>query len=265
MSELVSIEVIKEDLLRNISEKYNIDYNNLLIDLEQLSITKTVKSKYFCNHNFFNEDSEQSFYWAGFIAADGCVFSKNLNIKKIIISLSDKDEEHLFKFKSNINFTGPISKSTTKRINKKWKDSTKCTITISSYKLFDSLKRFNIVPNKTNILTFPNHLKEHPLINHFMRGYVDGDGSFYINKNRRRVCFELRGTYGFLKDYQHILENNLNKRTKVKITIPDSTSKIKYSGIKIMPSLVDFLYKDATIFMERKYNIAKKCYIRDSI
>jgi len=30
---------------------------------------------YGCNDDFFKEETEASFYWAGFIAADGCMVS----------------------------------------------------------------------------------------------------------------------------------------------------------------------------------------------
>lgn len=44
------------------------------------------------------------------------------------------------------------------------------------------------------------------------------------------------------------------------MTTPDSTSKLKYSGKKILPKIVDFLYKDATIYFQRKYDIANLSY-----
>lgn len=40
--------------------KYNIPY-------------KTKIRQYNVNHNYFSEETEESFYWAGFLAADGCI------------------------------------------------------------------------------------------------------------------------------------------------------------------------------------------------
>jgi hypothetical protein len=254
MSELIDIEIVKSDLLQVIAKKYNISYEFLLEDLNNIRHYKTVKSKYSCDHHFFSRDNEQSFYWAGFIAADGCVHKRSHDSKQLIISLSEKDIAHLQLFKSHINFDGPISSSITRHSlnNPKWHDSNKNTISISSMQIFDDMKRFDIVPAKTHIYTFPQWLADHKLVNHFMRGYVDGDGSFYADSKRGRVCFELRGTYEFLHTYRDVLEAGAGIKSKVHVTTPDSTSKIKYSGKKLMPQIVDFLYRDATIYLERK-------------
>lgn len=166
----------------------------------------------------------------------------------------------MINFKNHINYNGLIHKSTSKHslTNPKWKDSIKNTLAISSSQIFDDLKRFNINPNKTKVYTFPNWVMTHKLVNHFMRGYNDGDGSFYYDKSRNRVCFELRGTKEFLIDYKNILESSFKIKSNINVTVPDSTAKIKYSGKKIVPQIVDFLYKDATIFLNRKYESAKK-------
>jgi hypothetical protein len=259
MEKLISEEVIKNDLLRNIAEKYQIPYDQLLLELSSLTKIKTTFSKYSCDHYFFSKDTEQSFYWAGFLASDGCVYKKN-NSKKIILSLSDKDLDHLLKFKEHICFDGNVTQSISKHssTNYKWKDSYKVTLTISSSQWFEDLKRFNIEPNKTKKYTFPSWLTNHSLVSHYMRGYVDGDGSFFYDKSRDRVCFELRGNSDFLIDFKNILESNLDKQSNANVTTPDSTSKIKYYGKWIVPQIVDFLYKDCSVFLQRKYDIALK-------
>jgi len=258
MSKLIEFEIIKNDLLKSISEKFSIPYNELLNELDQLTKIRITNSKYSCNHDFFSKDNELSFYWAGFIAADGCAYKKGES-KTLNVALAEKDLAHLLKFKADINFDGVIHRSISKHslTNPKWNDSIKRSLQISSPQIFEDLKRFNIEPNKTLIYTFPNWLKTHKLVNHFMRGYVDGDGSFYNDKSRKRICFELRGTQLFLIDFKDILESSFSKKSNINVTTPDSTSKIKYSGKKIVPQIVDFLYKNANIYMNRKYEIAK--------
>lgn len=261
-NKLIDMEIIKSDLLFPISKKYNISYESLLQDLANITMLRTVNSKFTCNHNFFANDNELSFYWAGFIAADGCVYRRNIN-KQLIIALAEKDLDHLKMFKKHINFDGNINRSVRdhSKQNPNWNKSIIYTLNISSSQIFEDLKRFNIVPQKTLIYTFPYWLKHHKLVNHFMRGYIDGDGSFYYQKNRNRVCFELRGTLDFLKDCQDVLENNILIKSKVHVTTPDSTSKIKYNGKKIVPQIVDFIYKNSTIYLPRKYEIAQKSKI----
>lgn len=220
-------------------------------------IIKTKYSKYSCDHYFFSREDERSFYWAGFIAASKCAYIKSGN-NILKINLSEKDLNHLIDFKNHINYNGLIYKSTSKNslINLKWKDSIINTLVISSFQISNDLKRFNINLNKAEIYTLPNWVMTHKLVNHFMRGYCDSRGSFYYDKSGNKVCFELKGTKEFLTDYKAILESSFKIKSDINITMSDSTAKIKYSGKKNVPQIVDFLYKDATIFLNRKYEIA---------
>lgn len=258
MSELIDVNIVENDLLRNISEKFNIKYEELLSEFSKITKRRISRSKYYCNHLFFSQVNEKSLYWAGFIAADGCVFKRNNN-KTLIISLSERDVCHLDKLKNDIEFDGPLAKSITKHSvsNSKWNDSIKRSICISSARIFNDLQTYNICPNKTKIYTFPEWLQNHPLVNHFMRGYVDGDGSYFLDKSRDRICFELRGTKEFLDVYKSILDQNIKITNSNKVTTPDSTSKIKYYGNNTVASLYEFLYKDATVYLDRKKNIAE--------
>lgn len=252
-------DIIKDDLLKNISERFNIDYDLLLEELNKIKITKHTKSKYSCDNNFFSRDNELSFYWAGFLAADGCLFKK-INTKTINLYISDKDEGHLRLFKNHVNYNGIIRRSMTRRDNPNWKDTTQCGMVISSAEMFNDLGRFNLKPNKSLIYEFPEHLKNHEYIHHFIRGYIDGDGCFYFDASRNRVCFELRGTNNCMQNILDIFGEQCGIKHESNVTKPDATSKIKLSGKKYMFKLVDYLYKDATIFLQRKYDIAKLCY-----
>jgi hypothetical protein len=111
------------------------------------------------------------------------------------------------------------------------------------------------------IYIFPEWLVDHPLVNHFMRGYNDGDGSFYIGqlKNNRRVkqvYFSLRGTTNFLKVYRTILEQQCDLKERITdIRVNCGTGILDYGGNGIIAKIASFLYKDATIFLPRKHTI----------
>jgi len=249
MSEYISYYNVSE-LLKKISNIYQIPYKELSYALDL--ITKTT-----LNINYFNEDTEQAYYWAGFIAADGCVYKNSL-----IINLAEKDKKHLEKFKNSINYKKDLKKLCKKHSlkNPKWNDSIQYSLRFQSQHIIESLKKFNIVPNKTLTYKFPKLLFNSDLVHHFIRGYIDGDGSFWVDKNRKRICFELRGTKEFLSNVSLLFKDKLN--LDINVTTPDSTSKIRLYGINTVPKLVDYLYKNANIYLERKYNIATLSYNR---
>ena len=204
--------------------------------------------KYTCDDNFFSRDTPEAFYWAGFIAADGCLYLKHEKNKKIQIGLSIKDIGHLYKFKLAINFDGKITYVTYRG---KYGGA---AIGIYSSKMFDDLESiFGLHERKSLAMTFPKNLIDNTNISHFMRGYFDGDGS--INQSKGYPRFGLRGTVDFLNTYNDILKTNcvlFDKRPKQY----DSIGEIQYMGYKAVSQIKDFLYQDAfsAIYLDRKYN-----------
>lgn len=229
-------------------------------------IPKKSISKYKVNHNIFQEESERSFYLAGFIAADGCIRitgnKKNKYINhRLQISLSKNDEEYLILIRDCLESTHPIANyliENSKR-NSNWNDVWESKLMITSKKMVEDLQKFNVVPRKSLIYTFPEWLIEHPFVNHFMRGYFDGDGSFFINSesSNNRLCCSIRGTENFLQVYKKILQNKCDFECKDNIDRSNRTPQLRFKG-EFSMKIFDFLYEDATIYLERKYNVRGK-------
>ena len=226
--------------LRNLMQKYDIPFK--------------YKTIYSHNDDSFSIDTEESFYWAGFIAADGCIKCRNKNTKILAIGLANKDEKHLVKLKNFLLAEEPVKKY----INYS-------SIHIVSNKIAKDLERFNIVPRKTHVYKFPEWLIDHPMVNHFMRGYFDEDGgiSLYTNLKRNRTIpqsiISVRGTLDFLQTFQSILitgvgEQNLNKN---KIRLSNGIHILMYCGNNNGKKIFNFLYKDCKISLDRKYNLVK--------
>src|ERR1035437_217839 len=130
-------------------EKYFREYN---INCSKIFGTRGQnRRKYVCDDNFFAQDNELSFYIAGFIAADGCIHHTSKNGYNLSINLSTKD----IKFLININ---DILKSNKPIHSYKNEYNGASVLHITSKKICDDLKRFNIVPAKSLIYTFPDWL-----------------------------------------------------------------------------------------------------------
>jgi hypothetical protein len=221
------------------------------------------------DEDFFSRDNEESFYVAGFMAADGWkTRSSGGYVNGIGLAL--KDEDHLLKIKNAIKYDGDLRYDT--RYNTILPNgsideiSEQCKLTFSSQKTFKDLERFNVVERKTYIYLMPEWLVEHHLVHHFMRGYIDGDGCFNLkyNKGQRlpQLSFNMRATAVFLQQFHDIIFKNKITPNDRKILPRDGKrgptfNKLQYSGNVVMTKMYEFLYKDATISMNRKKDIAK--------
>lgn len=120
------------------------------------------------------------------------------------------------------------------------------------------LATLGVVEAKSYEITFPEWLHEN-LYNHFIRGLIDGDGWIYLPKNNKNspnvglIC--TRQINNFLKEYfdkKLNLKSYLVKAYKQDINIMCEIRVKNYHRCKIF---LDWLYNDATIFLQRKYKI----------
>lgn len=216
---------------------------------------------YSLNHNFFSELTEKSMYWAGFLAADGNVAKDK---PRITLALKSSDIDHIEKFKTDLNFAGPIKNFSIKDNRENFKTGLyhKSQIRFTSKQIANNLQsNFNITPNKSKTLKFPNHIKDHPLINHFIRGLIDGDGGIYyrfVQGRNENVCnVFLCGTEDIVKSVQNILNLNLKVTGTYSVT-NNGLSRLIYRSLGSNQSIINYTYNGATTYLERKQKVADK-------
>ena len=141
-------------------------------------------------HFFDCIDTEEKAYWLGFIYANGYVIKTAKN-HELGIELSVLDIEHLYKLNHIFNDYYKITKKM-KSLNQidrfndnveRNKYSEMCSIRIYSKSIYNGLISNNIVQNKTKSNIFPK-INDKKLFLHFLRGYIDGDGSYIIRHIR---------------------------------------------------------------------------------
>lgn len=204
---------------------------------------------YYINENYFEYiDSEDKAYWLGFIYADGYITNNNLGI-----SLASKDEEHIEKFlkcsKSNYPINRYISKS-------KYGECKYSRVIIRSLKLVNDLKNKGVLNNKSLILKFPDENKLDKLYyRHFIRGYFDGDGSLVLSHNS--INFKICGTKGFLEKLIEVFNFSLQYNYQNKLFKRKNDNRnnyyISYGGRNKTLNIMNYLYEDCYIYLERKY------------
>lgn len=209
---------------------------------------------YDVNHNFFEKiDSEMNAYYLGLWFADG-----NISTKGQTVSIGLVDTEIITRLKTDIEYTGDayIKKA-------KGNQQEAHILRISSPKMRQDLINLGCIPNKTFELNFPalDKVPEH-LVRHFIRGYLDGDGSIH-SYNCERWKINGRWTLNFVgtENMMKGIENEIQKQCelisgiycyKKNKTDDKNTWLLDIKNYNIIPVL-QWLYKDATIYLERKY------------
>lgn len=201
----------------------------------------TSRRKYHFNQRYFeNIDSELKAYFLGFIYADGCNTGSSL-----AMNLHKKDVHVLEKLKQEIGTDSPIY-DTQKGLK---------GVTISSVSMVKDLTRHGCMQAKTFKLTFPD-LPEH-LVHHFIRGYFDGDGCICIGSRKWGRNFNIVGTLEFVSEVQKILVKNCNLSfTKIyaQKTKNGFVYYLKYTGRLQTNRIADYMYKDSSFHLMRKYD-----------
>ena len=203
------------------------------------------------NHTFFDAiNTEDKSYWLGFYVADGGM-AKTKNT--ITFNLSRKDIQHLQKLATIFNKPIKLKNIHDKRTGKTYKQ---CKLSLHSKYLCTSILSLGIPRKKSDIIkTFfidniPTSLKHH-----FIRGYFDGDGSIgKIRKDSNEFRVTICGVHA-IADY---IRDELIKNCEIPIPNVNSQSnifRVYFSGTERCNKFSSYLYKDATVFLERKKEI----------
>lgn len=198
--------------------------------------------KYSFNFEKFKIDSQNKFYWIGFLSADGAIVKNSLKIE-----LKDIDKVHLEKFNAFFENLNPIKE----RINN---NNVKCVRTeINSSELVKYLKNYNIIQNKSKVFTIPIDKIPNEYIMDYIRGLIDGDGCIRINNHQQISLSFCSGNRKCVEQFAKIinLENKIKK--------DGNTYSIQVTGNIKAKNILDKIYANSSDEnrLERKYSIYK--------
>lgn len=242
--------------LNSLKKKYHLGYEKVkrILQENNISIQSSFRltDKDFYDDIFDNIDTEEKAYWLGFIYADGYI-SKTEGSKNhqylFEVQLAEKDKFHLEKLKTFFN-----SKKDLIRHNRKVKDKDYISYRLSRQNkhLWESLYNKGVTSRKSLILEFPT-IEQVPkeLQLAFIRGYVDGDGCIATNYAKDLVYLGLVGSSKFLDKIEEIFGKGNRYKT-------GKNFDLRYSINKAIP-ILEQLYSNATVFLERKRNKALMC------
>jgi len=214
------------------------------------------------NVDFFKKWSPQMVYVLGFFAADGGMFINSEGSKYIQFVSTDK--EILIKIKKLMDSNHKIGIKKQSLSNIRWK---KCyLIQIGSKEMYNDLLKLGFIPNKDKTLKFPKVPDKY--LNHFIRGYFDGDGSVFFGTYKRksrknrlafymRTCFVCGNKFFLMKLSRKLQLNTSISKGYLQLKSHERGYQLSYSHSDTK-KLFEFMYREVDsptfCYLERKYN-----------
>ena len=236
--------------IKELCDKFNLCNVTIIKILNKYNIKRYNRTKLFSpqldEHYFENIDNEEKAYFLGLIVSDGCIYSQNIRSSMVVITLQGCDKyilEHFIKcIKSNKHITS---------------DGRGCfEIQILSDIMVNDLRKYGLFENKSLHTIFPKNLPK-DLYCHFIRGLIDGDGSISFYNRQNRYCHVkairfCQGNKKFVEDFIKFLHDNIGTKIISVYQEKENLWSCAYRANTDILLLINYLYKDATIYLTRK-------------
>lgn len=224
----------------------NRPYRDILTTLQKAHILgkrKSPRKAVKFDLNFFeNIDSEAKAYFYGLFKADGYIDKKRDRFE-IRLQLKDKELIEAFLFALGLPHT---YLNVIKPRRPEQQSNVSFSITNKEF-----VRHLMALKSAESLSKIPNELTHH-----FIRGYFDGDGTIaYRNRIKTKLRYQL-AIVGSPKD-PHMLNYINNKLPNpfpnVYVDKRSNLPYLKSDKIEFQVEFAKFLYKDATIFLNRKH------------
>lgn len=246
-----------------IGDVFDMSYKQILSILDEQNIKRIYsggRRTYTLDEHYFDDiDTPNKAYILGFLYADGW---NNVEKNVIQLSLQEGDKEILDKISRELKSNKPLQYVHYEYGFEKYglHMQNQYRLVVSSHILSQALASHGCVNNKSLILEFPHDLREE-LYSHFLRGYFDGDGtlcrSVRNDGKEDNYSFSLVSTYNFLIEAQKcIIDNTGVPGGNISIPSCDNgiTRVLTMCGRLQTKRVMDWLYKDAELYLERKHD-----------
>ena len=201
-----------------------------------------------CNENYFETiDTSAKAYYLGFIIADGHIKKDESSLS---IELSIVDEQFLLDFIKALDSEHTLYYRT-KKLKSTGKTYQECTLKITRPKLCADLIKHGVGNNKSYELSISKTIPGE-FMNSMIRGFIDGDGHWSIDKNNSMSFGFVGPVLSFIEEVKNILISNCNiNNTPIRKSV--GCYKIKWGGNLQCKRIYDYLYSDNGPFLKRKF------------
>ena len=253
---------LSEEKLAN---KYNSNRITIRNVLKEYNVERRDSSNYrlySLNENYFDKiDTPNKAYILGLLYADGNVSKEKY---KIQLGLQERDVDILNAIKKELDAEQPLYFIDKSNIPNHQNMN---YLHINSKHMYESLKKYGVIPKKSLIITYPEFLSEE-LQRHFLRGALDGDGCIHkpFIYNEKKECGRMAyicGSPMFCSGVKEIVERCLG--IHVSLIKNRNIEKATISGRLQVKKFLDWLYEDADLKLDRKYQLYLKYYCNNEL
>lgn len=211
------------------------------------------KGGYIIKQDALDVLTPEALYWIGFIASDGNIGKDRARIQ---IALQAGDIEHLRKMSKFFSEGDdiPVKESEKENLLDGYKCQKGVQLRFSSERIHKRLVDLGFTSTKTY------NFEIHPSLKYsrdFWRGYVDGDG-WIVNTEKNQIvglCSYLESNLLAFLDF--IRTNNIETEQIPRLKNNQVLYTLDFKHHK-MHQILDLLYKDSEIYLDRKYESYKQ-------
>lgn len=218
---------------------------------KQRSPAERNRKHYIDPHTFDVIDTQEKAYWWGFIYADGYVGRE----RSLAVTLKRSDINHLIELKTFLKAEHPVKRCIQKTNGKGYPTA---QFYATDQHLGKRLVELGITVRRKEFFKVKHNLPSE-LAQHWIRGVFDGDGHVStIGSRRPEVNFS--GNIEMLRFIREALHEGTGLRADqliYKHSFADLTY-LAYTGRLQDKAIGEFLYKNATIYLERKWDRFQK-------
>ncbi len=266
-SQIIDLYINKLKTLDEISRKFSVSRYVIVNLLKQLNIKIRLpvhlKRIYNVNEGFFNVMGKEQSYFLGWIASDGSVQANN----EVIFRLQDRDLDVIEKLKLLTNYDGPIKLERIKGTmrGKILAKRNMYHMSIADKKFANKLRELGYNNHKSYNLEFPEFLDKN-LIPHFLRSFIEGDGSIIYVKGGNNLYVSFCSTNKFCQQFKSFIKKELDINVFIEPikrdidgnkNISKTHSRAVINGNCNSLKFLNYIYSGAFLYMNRKYKYFK--------
>ena len=212
---------------------------------------------YTLNEDVFDTITEESAYWIGFLMADGCISSPrpNQTTRYVTLALAEKDRAHVEAFQKFLGSNQPVPSRENQRA--KANSQNLAYFSVASKRLAEKLESYGVVPRKSQGAMI-QHLQSD---RNFWRGLIDGDGHvcLFNRKDTQVPVIGLTASRPLSNQFADFVLSVVGARPNSHQQGNVWHTRCFFRKAEV---LAEVLYKDCTIALPRKAEMAKQILAR---